>query len=342
MPARPSSSGGPNGKASAFLGLDSNSTAANRRISRDDMSLPSATRSKKGLQPYRIGIVRGNSLSHSDVSLVRNHQPYSLPSSISTATIESDPTGPSSIPIGMALGSPAHPPEVHSTQWQPQTHPPPRPVTPPPLAYPASVPAVQRQKSQRRKLFGGLFGSRKHVEQAKPTHELGGFIDSLPTRTIPVSGQREKAPARSKTVVDRKPSKHKPTMSRSNSEPVVDTPRSGARDSTERKSQGWRPLIPDKTNNHLSPMPSASSDQKRACKSPLLDVEIPDITLERYSVMFGSLLDSEASSSSLLARRQATLERLRTIKEGASGEEEKERLRHRRATSPQPMNSPAF
>jgi hypothetical protein len=43
--------------------------------------------------------------------------------------------------------------------------------------------------------------------------------------------------------------------------------------------------------------------------SPMLDVDIPRIEMERYSVMFGSLL--KPRDSSLLTRRQATLEKLR-------------------------------
>jgi hypothetical protein len=43
---------------------------------------------------------------------------------------------------------------------------------------------------------------------------------------------------------------------------------------------------------------------------PLLDISLPDITLERYSVMFGNLLQSEPSRSSLLVRRQGNADKL--------------------------------
>jgi hypothetical protein len=49
-----------------------------------------------------------------------------------------------------------------------------------------------------------------------------------------------------------------------------------------------------------------------------LDVDIPSIHMERYSVMFGSSLQKppgSSSSSSLLARRQATLDKLKTVNE---------------------------
>jgi hypothetical protein len=47
-----------------------------------------------------------------------------------------------------------------------------------------------------------------------------------------------------------------------------------------------------------------------ATEGPLLEISLPDITLERYSVMFGNLLQSEPSRSSLLMRRQGNAEKL--------------------------------
>ncbi|KAF5658168.1 hypothetical protein FHETE_9996 [Fusarium heterosporum] len=70
----------------------------------------------------------------------------------------------------------------------------------------------------------------------------------------------------------------------------------------------------------------------------LLDVEIPSIKMDRYSVMFNSVLQPpqpQGQASSLLARRQATLDHLKTVKE-AIAENRNETLRPRRATSPQP------
>lgn len=50
---------------------------------------------------------------------------------------------------------------------------------------------------------------------------------------------------------------------------------------------------------------------------PLLNVDIPDVQMERYSVMFGSLLKSDQpkARTSLLARRQATLDKLKVVNE---------------------------
>ncbi|CAK7223101.1 hypothetical protein SCUCBS95973_005063 [Sporothrix curviconia] len=69
------------------------------------------------------------------------------------------------------------------------------------------------------------------------------------------------------------------------------------------------PMISSSSNIHLMPPPMLGA-------SPYLDVEIPEARLERYSVMFGNVLGSSQSwqpASSLLARRQATLDKLKTI-----------------------------
>lgn len=93
---------------------------------------------------------------------------------------------------------------------------------------------------------------------------------------------------------------------------------------------------------------------------PLLNIEIPDIQMERYSVMFGNLLE-KPQSSNLLSRRSKVLDKLKTI----AIEEEKTRLlqalelpdeshspsvnlsqdgylKPRRATSPSFQKSPSF
>lgn len=74
----------------------------------------------------------------------------------------------------------------------------------------------------------------------------------------------------------------------------------------------------------------------------LLDVEIPDIRLERYSVMFGGLLAKEKSAGGLLARRQATVARLKEIENELRREHYSELQRFRRVTTPSatPMEVP--
>jgi hypothetical protein len=100
---------------------------------------------------------------------------------------------------------------------------------------------------------------------------------------------------------------------------------------------------------------------------PKLDVDIPDIQMDRYSVMFGSLLGGQQSAS-LLSRRSKVLERLKTtsdenvasedplpqpkqlddaglstqVAESEYSEQLKPPQSSRRATSPTPGRSPVF
>lgn len=62
---------------------------------------------------------------------------------------------------------------------------------------------------------------------------------------------------------------------------------------------------------------------------PLLDVSIPDIKMERYSVMFGNLLQSNSNrSSSLLVRRQGTAEKLKPLNQLSVKVSRAEKLLH--------------
>ncbi|OCL08230.1 hypothetical protein AOQ84DRAFT_376953 [Glonium stellatum] len=78
----------------------------------------------------------------------------------------------------------------------------------------------------------------------------------------------------------------------------------------------------------------------------MLDVDIPDIQMERYSVMFGSLLRPDRSSS-LFIRRQANPEKLKPLNELSVKTEYVDSANgllkpQRRATSPSPSKSPTF
>ncbi|KAH8912776.1 hypothetical protein BR93DRAFT_872567 [Coniochaeta sp. PMI_546] len=326
MPARPSTSGGPNAKASAFLGLTTRPTA-DKRLSKDDMYLTGYTggQRKKGLQPYRVGMRGG--LPTPEDSPDMDYPALSPPMAIPARMHTPDTLSSGEIQIGMALGSPSHPPEA--VPWESQLPLGRQPLTPPDLYQTATAPVVQRQKTQRRKLFGGLFGSRKKEEQPRASPEpadSGSVVSSMTTTSMASQPFGESTPTRSNTVADRKAPRYKPIIIRSNTLPVVESPM-------------YEPRAEHQQSNYLSPDPPAPS----LGSGPLLDIEIPSIKMERYSVMFSNVLNPQATSSSLLARRQATLEKLKTINDRIlHEEEEKERLRQRRATSPQPTKSPGF
>lgn len=345
MPARPSTSGGPNAKASAFLGLTTTSRPiADKRLSKDDMYLTGYTggQRKRGLQPYRVGMRGG--LPTPEDSPDMDYPVLSLPTAVPPRMHTPDTLSSGEIQIGMALGSPSRRPDA--LPWESQPPPGRQPPTPPDLYQGPTAPVVQRQKTQRRKLFGGLFGSRKKEEQPRaspePT-ESGSVVSSTTTTSMANQPFGESTPVRSNTVADdRKAPRYRPIVIRSNTLPVVETPTKGINGGG--KSEGPQMTMTSDLkytrNNYLSPNPPAPSSGS----GPFLDIEIPSIKMERYSVMFSNVLQPQATSSSLLARRQATLEKLRTINDRIlHEEEEKERWRgqQRRATSPLPTKSPA-
>ncbi|KAH1931394.1 hypothetical protein KXV48_008875 [Aspergillus fumigatus] len=77
-----------------------------------------------------------------------------------------------------------------------------------------------------------------------------------------------------------------------------------------------------------------ASGTKLRTAGPFLQIDIPDVQLERYSVMFGGVLNQ--NTPSLLKRRSKTLEDVRIPKPDASIPPPDFQSPRRRATSPQP------
>ncbi|KAI2476260.1 hypothetical protein Ptr902_12336 [Pyrenophora tritici-repentis] len=111
-------------------------------------------------------------------------------------------------------------------------------------------------------------------------------------------------------------------------------------------------------NNTLAPQPSntpaAAPKMASSDTASLLDFSLPDITMERYSVMFGNLLDfdinqynpsqQDPNRLSLLARRQGNNEKVQPLtelpaKDGQNVESSVEYRLQRRGTSPVPIAS---
>ncbi len=207
--------------------------------------------------------------------------------------------------IGIALGSPRDSPL-------------------PPLPPEDSEKYVpQKPKLSRWKSFGGLFGrkglirsastSPYYASQPPPYHE--------PTPSITFQGQNVEAssvthcyasctesPLESLRQMQSTSPKRTPTMGSKSLRRKMSFKRSNS----QRKGihGGSRP---NKKRSYTAPLPRSQEDGSKLQVNggPLLQVEIPNVEMERYSVMFSNLLQPPTTSC-LLARRQAHLEELDT------------------------------
>jgi hypothetical protein len=235
--------------------------------------------------------------------------------------------------IGMALGSPGHPrfvqTNVHDHLYA-------APGETGAQAHPEGIAEGKSTnvKAGKWKKFGGLF---------KPKHNL-----SIPAATAVPQSSQPQHPEQNLDATESKPiplPKDTPKISQTLRHPE---PAPAPADN---------PPTQDVKNNNVTILRT---------QLPKLDVDIPDIQMDRYSVMFGSLLGGQQSAS-LLSRRSKVLERLKTTDETVASEdplpqpkqldnaglsthvaesEYSEQLipppSSRRATSPTPGKSPVF
>ncbi|KAH8587560.1 hypothetical protein B0O99DRAFT_694328 [Bisporella sp. PMI_857] len=340
LPERPSTSGGPSAKSSMRKN-------AGKRETKDDLYFNAHG---KGTNFYNFPLP--GALPTPAVTPKSAPAPlefFPLRRSVTPESIDARPVAKMDMQdqqdaeIGMALGSPAHPPST----WRPQPDPRYRTISPEQDMSQdgwATPPVAAKPKGSRWKMLGGLFGGgKKNCEpqafyqlQPEPTHQVTVEVGQV---TFEELEQRSKPRGRTRTISERKTEKKKPEMNRSNTTPL------------SFNSQSNRlPRTPEITLDGGPVKDNMVSSQKYGSKGGLLDVDIPTTQLERYSVMFGSVLQNSSSgtsSSALLARRQATLDKLKTVNEELALKERElearaKALRPRRATSPQPTKSPAF
>ncbi|KAF4625850.1 hypothetical protein G7Y89_g12312 [Cudoniella acicularis] len=226
--------------------------------------------------------------------------------------------------IGMALGSPSHPP----TDWNSQTH--------------SDAGTRTASPDTMDDSMGGTFSSDKakgkqlQPEASKPAQAAEPDLLNL-GEPSPSSEKRPKSRGRGRSISTRKQKPTKSEMKRANTVPLRFDFQENGRTPTPEITLDGGPL---KDTNHSGHTGNYSGQ--------MLDVDIPSIQMERYSIMFGSVLQKPTTTAStLLARRQATLDKLKTVNEALASKEheirEKEkRVMARRATSPQPTKSPAF
>jgi len=188
--------------------------------------------------------------------------------------------------IGMAIGSPTQAPAAwQSYSYQQQNYSP-----SPDMSLESRVTPQPMKPKSKWKMFGGLFGGKKQTVQAQNFYQL------RPERT-PVE-ENHQAPIRGWTTSEEHAAKQKPNVLRSHTAPDRFDMHYHSTETPEIVVDGSR---------------VEESTQVGSQAAGLLGVNIPDIQMERYSVMFGSLLERSESTPSLLARRQATLERLKVV-----------------------------
>ncbi|RYP42309.1 hypothetical protein DL768_010358 [Monosporascus sp. mg162] len=338
MSERPSTSDGPgthNPGGDQFRFDDRNFS---KRVSRDDSFLRTKPHAGADLSSY------GN-------ARVRQVAPGLGPQSIQASGTAAIPTIRMPVPIrvpvledlgeiGMALGSPRQQSANWHSSYAKAGHKPSQAVAPPTYspspggdgANPA-VTAVPKKQPGKWKLFG-MFG-RKHSEPSSNAisvpeiKEARGPQPAEHGTATPPSQSGTKL-ERSQTLTSRKTPRHKPITIRSN------TMQYGGDTTKERQ-----PRLGDnlEQNKSLGSLPIARGGSPSPPMGPLLNVEIPTVELERYSVMFSSVLNNPPSSN-LLTRRQATLQQLKRIDNYVINEQETRHERSRRATSPRPTDFP--
>ncbi len=313
LPERPSTSAGP--------ASSSKRRKAEKRVTQDDLLFNPLAAHGRGTTFYNFplpGSLPTPASSPKDASPPALEKPPltrpSTPDSIEAASalLQTPATANMELPqtqIGMALGSPAHPP----TTWH-QGHVDVHSISPSPDQMESAnedwnnFPRNVKQKNKGWKIFGGFFSAKKpapstafYQVQPEGTAKKMAEAEFVFTDAPPMSEKKPlRARDRGRSISERRARKDRPDVKRTETAPVhfdFQTP-------TPAITLEGEALVDD-----------GSKPMKNKGKS-LLDVDIPDVQMERYSVMFGSVLGKPAStSSSLLARRQATLDKLKTVNE---------------------------
>ncbi|MCJ1472673.1 hypothetical protein MMC13_001322 [Lambiella insularis] len=266
------------------------------------------------------------------------------------------PTYTEEMGIGMALGSPSQiPASFTANKIQDSTS----TLIPAISTYKEQIPSELsahrtmeegiKQKG-RWKMFGGIFGKKMASTPTSPASSFYNLqyptpdivnVDPKSPRTQKAlgekgSGTREQQLALQRDLDQVRAATRKKVLSKKQKREVKpDTFRSRA--------------IPFSHDGSGSPVPPPKDERggvQLDTKPTMLRVDIPDVSMDRYSIMFSQVLKPEQPS--LMVRRQAQLGRLKTVDsvpQSVRDFESKESLHIpiRRATSPSPRSlSPSF
>ncbi|PHH83674.1 hypothetical protein CDD82_5432 [Ophiocordyceps australis] len=249
------------------------------------------------------------------------------------------------IAIGMALGSPSHPPAqpppqqdtptaATMTEWGPRQFMPMTTTTVEAFS-PQREDALRVTKPRKWGFFTRSRSKRSKDGQARP--QLQEQVNAAPA--APAVALAAAAPAAapppgllrsfSSAGRSRKAKEKKESTDRSRQLPLIVPPIAEVPVASQKQMKTLelskpnvdKPLQPRTHTRHVLQKPSKFNVDKAKPlvapplpPEPLLDIEIPDVSMERYSVMFSHLLDNR-STTSLLARRQATWDKLKALRE---------------------------
>ncbi|KAK2606120.1 hypothetical protein QQS21_003515 [Conoideocrella luteorostrata] len=224
-----------------------------------------------------------------------------MPSSHSARASEAEGTG--IIAIGMALGSPTSGQDPFSASWQPRV------VTTVTAAKEDGTPEQQPKDGLSRSISRkwAIFSRSKsrRVKDMDKSHVIQDQLSS--TNTTAASKVSDTTSFHATDRVSSRGVVYSPSkkpLERAFTEPTA----SGA----QRSLQTGSPYGNSRTTSTASTPRQGSAVS--IVQEPLLDVNIPDINMERFSVMFAGVL--ERRRASLLARRQHTQDKLRGLNDG--------------------------
>lgn len=234
-------------------------------------------------------------------------RPYS-PDSIKTSRTAQ--LNVSELEIGMALGSPSHPPENWQQGQQSLSMEPVRTLDPmDDMSHYADSIAAPKQKKGRK--WFGLFGSKKEKTPASFYQLKPESQQEIPTSDP--SSPETKRTGRTRGRSTSSKTGKKPDMKRSQTAPTTPGLQPSFQPST---STSIRAGTPDIRVQGPIGVEVLRSYPKVSPEGPKLDLALPSVQMERYSVMFGDILQKPSTTtSSLLQRRQATLDRLKSVEE---------------------------
>lgn len=337
---RPRTSAGPGtGTGSARMlveagGRRPSAPAAGKRMSRDDFYLD--TRPPRSIRSYHIPI-RGTPPSPHGSPRTGSPAPTVT---VRTQTPDSIAGTNPAAPIGMALGSPGFPSPAQAQKggnWQPQL----RGIeNRPPWEEEEPSGPVPVRKASKWRLFGLLGRKNTSKERLVQTPDVAPAPAGA-ARPRTASGLvKQEDVGRSNTTAGKKARKAAPTVVRSQTEPAVEpsapSPPREAKTPRTQKVQKAQPVQRSgstrsvKKSDISAPMPIRAPPPIPLVPPPgksLMDVEIPDVKMERYSIMFDGILQPGGQGppsnnrNSVHAKRQATMKKLQSIQDATEEEE---------------------